>query len=155
MANPFAGWTEDRVSAHNANVRGQSPLEKALKDIDDHFNTTIAKVNKYHAEKVTIDGITFHSKKEGARYQQLCMLEKAGQISYLTLQKSFELAPACTIAGKKKPPLRYVADFVYIKNDTPYPGETIIEDCKGFRDKVYILKRHLMKTVLGIDILET
>ncbi len=106
--------------------------------------------NKYHAEKVTIDGIPFDSKKEGARYQQLKMLERAGQISNLTLQKVFELSPAAIIHGRKKPPLRYIADFVYVEK-----GQPVVEDCKGFRDAVYKIKRHLVKNVYGLDILET
>jgi hypothetical protein len=110
----------------------------------------IVKPSKYRAQKVVIDGITFHSKKEGARYQQLKMLEKSGQISNLTLQPSFTLAPAVTINGKKKPALRYVADFQYTE-----AGVVVVEDCKGFRDKVFIIKRHLMMSVLSLTIRET
>jgi hypothetical protein len=108
------------------------------------------KKSKYRAQKVVIDGILFHSKKEGARYQQLKMMEKSGQISNLTLQPSFILAPAVTICGKKKPALRYVADFQYTE-----AGAVVVEDCKGFRDKVFIIKRHLMMSVLSLTIRET
>jgi len=34
--------------------------------------------NKYGAKKTVVDNITFDSKKEAARYQELKLLEKAG-----------------------------------------------------------------------------
>lgn len=108
------------------------------------------KPSKYRNQKVVIDGINFSSKREGERYRQLKMLEAAGKVSDLTLQRSFELAPAVTIGGKNKRPLRYVCDFSYIQN-----GEVVIEDSKGMRTDVYIVKRHLMKAIHSIDILET
>lgn len=108
------------------------------------------KQSKYRNQKVTIDGITFDSKREGERYRQLSMLESAGKIQYLTLQPVYELAPAVTIQGKKKQALRYVADFRYIEN-----GKTVVEDVKGMKTDIYIIKRHLMKHLHGIDILET
>lgn len=106
--------------------------------------------SKYRNIKVTIDGITFDSKKEGERYRQLSMMEKAGKIQYLTLQPSFELAPAVTFSGKKKQALRYKADFQYREN-----GELVVEDCKGFLTDVYIIKKHLMKSIHNIEIKET
>ena len=108
------------------------------------------KQHKYRAQKVTIDGITFDSKKEGARYQQLKLMEKAGKVSDLTLQPTFELAPSVTIAGKKKRALTYRADFRYVED-----GVEVVEDCKGFLTDVYVLKRHLMKAIHGIDIFES
>jgi hypothetical protein len=36
--------------------------------------------NKYRAQPVVIDGIRFASKKEGARYLELKLLERAGKI---------------------------------------------------------------------------
>ena len=45
---------------------------------------------------------------------------------------------------------RYRADFVYIRG-----GRRVVEDAKGFRDRVYKLKRALMLACHGIEILET
>ncbi|MDD3747626.1 MAG: DUF1064 domain-containing protein, partial [Anaerostipes sp.] len=42
--------------------------------------------SKYGARKTVIDGITFDSKREAKRYQELKLLEQAGEISYLELQ---------------------------------------------------------------------
>ena len=109
-----------------------------------------SKKSKYRNEKVCIEGIVFDSKKEGARYRQLKMLEDAGKISALILQPVFYLAPSVVIAGKKKPALRYVADFQYREGD-----KIITEDVKGVLTDVYVIKKHLMKHIFDIDILET
>ena len=50
--------------------------------------------SKYGAKKVEIDGIIFDSKKEGRRYQELKMLQKAGEISNLQRQVKYILIPA-------------------------------------------------------------
>ena len=98
--------------------------------------------SKYHAEKVTIDGIRFDSKKEANRYRQLRIMERAGTISDLQLQVSFVLIPKNS-NGRE---IRYIADFVY--------GQQVVEDVKGFKTAVYKLKRRMMKEIHGIDIKE-
>lgn len=108
---------------------------------------------KYRNQKVTVDGITFDSKKEAARWQQLKMMERAGKIDGLERQKSFELAPAVILDGRRKPPMKYLADFVYYEN-----GELIIEDCKSpvtRTEAAYRMKKHLMKSVHDIEITES
>lgn len=50
-------------------------------------------MNKYRNKKVIVDGISFDSKKEAARYKELRMLERTGIISALRLQVPFELIP--------------------------------------------------------------
>ena len=49
---------------------------------------------KLNNQAVVIDGIEFQSKKEGKRYSELKLLERAGEISNLELQKRYELIPA-------------------------------------------------------------
>lgn len=103
--------------------------------------------NKYGARKVTApDGQVFDSQKEYNRWCNLRLLERAGRISDLKRQVSYELIPkqngerACT----------YVADFVYLEN-----GKLVVEDCKGFRTEGYKIKRKLMLWVHNIKIKET
>jgi Protein of unknown function (DUF1064) len=110
----------------------------------------VVKPSKYRNCKVVIDGVTFDSKKEGSRYRHLKQLEHAERISELVLQPEFCLAPAVIINGKKKRSLCYRADFQYREN-----GKTIVEDVKGMLTEVYKIKRHLMKSLLNIDILES
>lgn len=105
---------------------------------------------KYRAIRKKVGDITFDSSKEANRFVYLRWLQKSGKISGLTCQVSFEIAPACIIGGKKKAALRYVADFTYWRD-----GKYIVEDVKGFLTSVYKVKRHLMKLVHGVDILET
>jgi hypothetical protein len=102
---------------------------------------------KYRAKPVVVDGITFPSRKQGRRYQELRLLEKAGQISDLRIDgkdTTFKLVVAghliCT----------YRADAVYVEN-----GRTICEDTKGFRTDVYRLKRKLMLAIFNYEIRET
>ena len=125
-----------------------------------------AKTNKYNANKVSVDGIEFDSKKEAKRYQELFLLQKAGEIYMLERQKVYELLPAQrepdtvgkrggVIKGKLlERAVEYVADFVYTNKN----GETVVEDVKGFREggayAVFVLKRKLMLYRYGIKIIE-
>ena len=90
------------------------------------------------------------------------MWQRAGVISNLREQVSFELIPAqygeCGTDLKGKPvrvciekACKYIADFVYTDNET---GQTIVEDTKGVRTKEYIIKRKLMLYLHGIRIKE-
>ena len=98
--------------------------------------------------------MTFDSKIEARRYNELKLLERGGYIGGLELQKAFVLAESVKFENepRAKPAVRYVADFVYIEN-----GKMIVEDVKSSATKslpVYRLKKHLMKSVHGIDIKE-
>lgn len=101
-----------------------------------------------------LDGFTFDSQKEARRYTELKLLVRVGQISALELQKSFVLAESVKFNNepRAKPAIRYVADFTYIEN-----GVMIVEDVKSKATKslpVYRMKKHLMKSVHGIEIQE-
>ena len=50
--------------------------------------------HKYNNKPVVDEGIRFDSKKEFARWRELLLLQKAGEISKLERQKKFELQPA-------------------------------------------------------------
>lgn len=95
---------------------------------------------KYRNKKVMIDGRTFDSIREGKRYQELRLLEKAGEISHLECQPRFKLfcgtRPVLFDSGRQA---TYVADFAY------FDGERrVIEDAKGFRTPEYKLKRAIV-----------
>lgn len=123
-------------------------------------------MSKYNSEKITVDGETFHSKKESRRWKELLLLENAGKIHDLRRQVPFVLIPAqyetyqrCSEkTGKRLKDVKrciehgcvYVADFVYYIGD-----EIIVEDTKGVRTADYIIKRKLMLYIHGIRIRET
>lgn len=112
----------------------------------------VKKPSKYGNSKIEVHGIKFDSKKEAARYIELKRMESAGMIYGLKLQVPFVLAPAIKINGRTKPALRYFADFCYSITGT---HEKITEDSKGFKNDVYKIKQHLMKSVHNIEIKET
>src|SRR5512135_1431192 len=101
---------------------------------------------KYGNKKVVcpMTGYTFDSKAEHARFLVLFQMRRDGQIDRLARQITFELAPSVVINGRKRPPLKYIADFVYTKD-----GHQMVEDVKGFITPEYRIKRHLMKSVHG------
>lgn len=106
------------------------------------------KENKYHNRKVTVDGITFDSVKEASRYQELKMLERAGEITALVRQVKIELIPKTKLYRA----CYYIPDFTYFDKRVQ---KTIYEDVKGMKTKEYLLKRKLLYWRHGIEILET
>lgn len=92
----------------------------------------------------------YASKREARRAAELKLMEREGLISDLQEQVPFELAPAVTLNGLPKRPLTYVADFTYIEG-----GKLIMEDSKGCLTDVFRIKKHLMKHLYSIEILET
>ena len=119
--------------------------------------------SKYHSQKVMADGEIFDSRKECRRWQELKLLEKAGEITDLRRQVPFEILPdqrepdrIGPRGGRKKGRIIerkavYIADFVYKDRS----GLQVVEDCKGMRTKDYIIKRKLMLYKFGIRIKET
>lgn len=107
---------------------------------------------KFRNVKTLVDGIPFDSRAEARRFRALVAMEQAGFITNLRRQVKFELVPSVRLFGSKRatPALRYIADFVYERD-----GKTVVEDVKGVLTPVYKIKRHLMKYVFNIDILET
>lgn len=108
-------------------------------------------MNKYCNEPTTVDGIKFPSRKEANRWQELKLLERAGEIVVLQRQVPFVICDKCTTrSGKVQPARKYVADFVYRDKH----GRMVVEDAKGYRTAVYSLKKALMLWIYGIEIQE-
>lgn len=123
----------------------------------------MSKRPKYGNTKVVLDGITFDSKNEAARYGYLRELEDAGVISNLRRQVEYELIPRQTkmvvkqlktktkmVERLAEHPVHYRADFVYDKGP-----DTIVEDVKGSYITAtpdFRIKKKLMLYVHGIEI---
>lgn len=88
----------------------------------------------------------FDSKKEAKRAHELNTLQSAGEITDLQYQVRYLLVPKQN--GERA--VHYVADFVYRDKE----GHTVVEDAKGMKTPLYILKRKLMLHVHGIKIRE-
>ena len=103
------------------------------------------KRHKYHAQPQEYDGHKFASKAEMRRYIELKQMQHHGMIRNLVLQPRYPLRVKGVLVTT------YVADFRYQDVE---PGDTIVEDVKGFVTDVYRLKRKLMHVIHGIQIQE-
>ncbi|MGE3921082.1 MAG: DUF1064 domain-containing protein, partial [Gammaproteobacteria bacterium] len=95
--------------------------------------------------------MTFDSEGEYSHYCHLKLLERAGEIRNLQHHVVFELIPFQVICGQKVKGTSYEADFVYEKSPD---WVRVVEEYKGYRTDDYILKRKMMKFILGIDVVE-
>ena len=114
-------------------------------------------MSKYNSQKAVVNGISFDSQKEAARYRALMLLVEAGQIKDLKLQPEFTLQEAFkTPEGEAVRAVRYRADFSYLRPvregvDTRW--ERVVEDVKGYKTKEYEIKRKLLLG-LGVKVVE-
>lgn len=94
----------------------------------------------------------YDSKREHKRARELRFMQMDGQITDLREQVTYELLPNQRGKDGKviERAVKYVADFVYRDRN----GNTVVEDSKGMKTQVYILKRKLMLQVHGVRIQE-
>jgi hypothetical protein len=118
-------WTPEQLEAHR---QGREAKPRA----------------KYGNKKISIDGRTFDSKAEAARYVELKRLQEASLILNLECQVTFPLVVNGELICK------YIADFRYVD----ISGNRVIEDVKGVRTRDYRIKAKLMKALHGISINE-
>jgi hypothetical protein len=102
-------------------------------------------MSKYRAVKTTVDNIIFDSKREAARYSELKLLWRAGQINLLHIQPTFDFILDC------EKMFTYRADFSYFDEN----GKRVVEDVKGVKTPVYRLKKKLIEKQFKIQIRET
>ena len=123
---------------------------------------------KYGNHPTYVGDIRFDSTKEAQYYVYLRDLQTKGEIKDLRLQVHFELVPGIYETRYKhfkrkadepyqytvQEPIEYVADFVYTAVTT---GKEMVVDVKSEitrKDKVYILKKKMMRALHGIEITE-
>lgn len=118
---------------------------------NDHFGKATEMVEppegqkrtKYNNRKVTEGGRTFDSQHERDVYNELLLEARAGKYCAVLCQVAF------TLPGGVK----YIADFVTLEAGGKYE----VWDAKSSataKDKVYRLKKRLMRECLGIEIRE-
>lgn len=103
---------------------------------------TARKRQKYNAQPTVVDGIRFASKAEATRWQQLGLLERAGEITGICRQVRFPLE----VCGVKV--TTYVADFVY----QDAKRGRVIEDVKGVSTPLFKLKRKMFEAIYQQEI---
>ncbi len=91
------------------------------------------------------------SKREARRYQELRLLEKAGEIKGLELQPKFPLYTPSRSWGKHELVGVYIADFRYREGPR---GILKIEDVKGFKTPLYKWKKKHVEAQYGVQIVE-
>lgn len=96
------------------------------------------------AQRVEVGRFVFQSKREAKRWQELELLQHAGEISNLRRQVPF------AIVINRMHVCDYLADFVYLRD-----GVEVVEDVKGFATEVFRLKAKLVRALYGIEILVT
>ena len=104
------------------------------------YNNKASKKTKYRANKTSVDGHTFDSKKEAEYYCNLKMRLQAHDIKGFCLQPIFMLAPG----------LKYKADFIIFNND----NTTEVIDVKGYKTKEYIAKKKVFEDKFKLKIKE-
>lgn len=101
------------------------------------------------AIRTRVGALTFDSRREARRYQELLLLERAREISDLHLQVEIQLqgqkGPILTETGKV---MTYRADFRYFDHRTM---QTVHEDAKGHPTDVFKMKRAILKA-MGVEI---
>ena len=96
---------------------------------------------KYGNRKVTILGLTFDSIAEAKRYEELKLLEYAGEIRGLVRQPRYVLQEAFfDNEGKRNQAIVYVGDFFYRVG-----GQNVVEDVKGIETPVFKIKAKLFR----------
>lgn len=109
----------------------------------------VGRPKKFNNQPTMRGSIRFDSKREAARYDQLCLLEKNGELRDLKLQVSYPLK----VNGELV--CRYRADFVYSLRNRAGGWDEVVEDVKGYQTPAYRLKKKLMKACHGIVVRET
>ncbi|QEL19321.1 DUF1064 domain-containing protein [Limnoglobus roseus] len=98
---------------------------------------------KYNNTRTCVDGLWFDSKLEAARWQELLLLQKAGEIIDLRRQVPYRLDVNGMLI------CRIVPDFQYVDKRT---GTQVVEDTKGIVTADCAIKLKLLKAIHGIDV---
>ena len=84
------------------------------------------RTNKYGAQKTVARGVTFDSKAEARRNEELHLMKMAGEVKWFQRQPSFLLTGG----------VRYRPDFIVCGKD----GEIWLEDVKGHQTEAFVIK---------------
>ncbi len=145
----------EEFEAHQKRVNRKSNAALFSDVIGATANAKSPRGSKYGNIAEIVDGRRFSSRKEMRRYHDLGLLLKSAQIHFLARSVRFILPSG----------IEYVCDAMYgrIRRDDVFPEmvtleKVIIEDTKSTiteRNRVYRMKRGLMLSTYGVEILET
>lgn len=106
--------------------------------------------SKYRASPITVDGERFDSKAEYARWCELKVLERLGEIGNLQRQVKIDLH--ANRQDVKRLLGRYIADFAYREIRT---NRLVLEDEKGCDTALSRWKRKHVEAEYGIPVTVT
>jgi len=118
--------------------------QRRNKQLQEVLSGKAEKRSKYNNVKVQLDGLVFDSKKEAAKYGELLLLKRAGEvIDFKHHPKAFVLQGGyrCPQNGKWIRPITYTPDFWILYAD----GREVWIDTKGYRTEVYKIKLKLFR----------
>lgn len=94
------------------------------------------KRNKFNAKPVIFRGQKFASKREAARWQELLLLERAGQIKGLVAHPIYMLVVEGQPIGKYTPDSSYMEHGKYVVEDVKSPATAKLADYR-LRTKLF------------------
>lgn len=96
--------------------------------------------HKFNAVPTKVDNIHFASKKEARYYEQLKILQKAGDVVFFLRQVPFDLPGG----------VKYRVDYQEFRKD----GTVHFIDVKGFKTDKYIMKKKMVESLYPVIIEE-
>lgn len=94
--------------------------------------------SKFNAIKTTVDGITFHSRKESRYYETLKAFQKTGDLKFFLRQVPFHLPGG----------VRYIVDFVEFWGN----GDVRFVDIKGYFTAISKTKIKIVESLFPVKI---
>ena len=94
--------------------------------------------HKYNAIRCEYDGLKFPSKREGKRYLELKLLQKAGEILFFLRQPAFDIPGG----------VKYSADFLIFWT----AGHVTVEDSKGVLTKEFVRNKKIVEALYPVII---
>lgn len=103
--------------------------------------------SKYRNVPTVVDGVRFSSRAEAKRWDELRMLEKAGEITDLKRQVAFPLYVKDRLVAN------YVSDFSYHRRTGDLESYLVVEDVKGgILTEAFRLKAKMFEAFYGFPI---
>lgn len=128
---------------YSDNLQGENIRMRTNFGLPRRFNPR----NKYGAKRTKVDGISFDSRSEAFRHEELKLLVRVGHIAELKPHPRFPLVVNGIVLGS------YTADFQYRDLRT---GLLVVEDVKSkpTRTRDFLMKKKLMLALHGIEVVE-
>lgn len=96
--------------------------------------------HKFNAVTTELDGIKFPSKKHARHYEGLKLQQRAGEVLFFLREVPFHLTGGVT----------YRVDFMVFRSD----GNVTLEEVKGVKTPLYILKKKQVEALYPVQITE-